>query len=80
MSLSFPGCRPLLSSKDERGDTPLHHCARLGHAETCCALLRASVEPTENHFGLKPQQLAQQLGHKALFRLNKTFLLTINYN
>ncbi|CAK9047778.1 unnamed protein product, partial [Durusdinium trenchii] len=59
-----PGCRPMLNSKDERGDTPLHHCARTGQKEACCALLRYNVEQSVNHFGLAPQQLAQQLGHK----------------
>lgn len=33
--------------------------------KACCALLRHRVEQTMNHFGLAPQQLAQQLGHKA---------------
>lgn len=34
--------------------------------EACCALLRHRVEQTVNNFGLAPQQLAQQLGHKAM--------------
>ena len=34
------------------------------HLQACCALLRHKVEQSANHFGLAPQQLAQQLGHK----------------
>ncbi|CAJ1345015.1 unnamed protein product [Effrenium voratum] len=67
---AVPGCRGLLCSKDERGDTPLHFCAREGNSEACCALLRAGVSVwVPNHFGLAPEQLAQQLGHKEVVTL-----------
>ncbi|CAE7643653.1 unnamed protein product, partial [Symbiodinium pilosum] len=58
-------CRPLLFAGDERDDTPLHHGARAGRTEACAALIRLGADPSRlNRFGLAPEHLASQLGHK----------------
>eukprot|EP00439_Symbiodinium_sp_Y106_P035329 s6479_g4.t1 len=58
-------CRPLLFAGDERDDTPLHHGARAGRTEAVSALIRLGADPARlNRFGLAPEHLAAQLGHK----------------
>lgn len=64
---SSPACRAVLDAGDERDDSPLHHCARSGHEDTCCTLLRLGADPARrNRWGLVPEHLASQTGHSDL--------------
>lgn len=64
---SSPACRAVLDAGDERDDSPLHHCARSGQEDTCCALLRLGADPARrNRWGLVPEHLASQTGHSDL--------------
>ena len=49
-----------INSKDDRGDTPLHHASRNGHVEVITALLAAGADKTiKNKDGKTPYDYAK---------------------
>lgn len=63
-------CRSLLNVGDARGDTPLHHGAWAGRADSCLALLRLGAETdADNSEGVTPEEIAKARGHREVAEL-----------
>eukprot|EP00930_Biecheleria_cincta_P039311 TRINITY_DN27033_c0_g1_i1.p1 TRINITY_DN27033_c0_g1~~TRINITY_DN27033_c0_g1_i1.p1 ORF type:complete len:566 (-),score=76.24 TRINITY_DN27033_c0_g1_i1:375-2072(-) len=63
-------CRSLLNVGDAHGDTPLHHGAWAGRADSCLALLRLGAETdADNNEGVTPEEIAKNRGHNEVAEL-----------
>ncbi|CAE8616670.1 unnamed protein product [Polarella glacialis] len=65
-----PTCRAMLNLGDVLADTPLHHAAWAGRADSCLVLLRLGADTdARNADGLMPEEVAGNAGHAEVAEL-----------